>query len=591
MSLQIRRGTEAQRSPSPGNGVVFDLGELIYTTDSKKLYVGDGSTAGGVNILASSAGTGLTWNSTTQTLNFSGTLSGYTTDNLAQGTVNLYYTPTRAKADIATMFTATGSATVTGTVTATTATTISFVGAVSTVNSTGILTYTSGTVPQIGMVITGTGINASPATYIVSGTSPTFILNQVPTTPGTGVAIQGAISLVSVGSATGLVALEPFIVTGTGGGGLTAATYYIINPTAGSNQISLATSLANAQNSVAITTLTTASLSTTSFTAGGPDSNITFSYNPVTSTMSINSAASGITSVQQDVSPRLGGDLVLNSKNITGTGSINITGNIQASGTLQAGATTLTTVGASTVTATTLSTAAIAVPDASQGLQIATKSGNSFSINYYNGTAGSPTAMAIGGGGMVMSLKGYTGSVYQFAGGVGAQWDVGANLTDSQPKSSVALIAGSGGAGTYLALLNSSGIFSAPALQTGTYATGTYPAGGTVTTIAGLVIGASGTFTCTSTTLTLGGQVTISGTNTGTGVVANGTYYITVTNGTTSFTLSATGNGSPISTTAGTVVGLTTTVQLPQKGMIIFDSTVNHFYGYNGTNWVQFTGP
>ena len=41
MSLQIRRGTEAQRSPSPGNGVVFDLGELIYTTDSKKLYVGN----------------------------------------------------------------------------------------------------------------------------------------------------------------------------------------------------------------------------------------------------------------------------------------------------------------------------------------------------------------------------------------------------------------------------------------------------------------------------------------------------------------------------------------------------------------------
>jgi hypothetical protein len=77
----------------------------------------------------------------------------------------------------------------------------------------------------------------------------------------------------------------------------------------------------------------------------------------------------------------------------------------------------------------------------------------------------------------------------------------------------------------------------------------------------------------------------------GAGVVANGTYYITVTNGTTSFTLSATGNGSPISTTAGTPVGLTTTVQLPQKGMIIFDSTVNHFYGYNGTNWVQFTGP
>jgi hypothetical protein len=136
MSLQIRRGTDAQRQ-----AVTFDLGEILYTTDTKKLFIGDGATLGGVNVLASSAGTGLSWNSTTQTLNFSGTLSGYTTDNLAQGTVNLYYSPTRAKADIATMFTATGSATVTGTVTATTATTISFVGAVSTNSAQSEITH------------------------------------------------------------------------------------------------------------------------------------------------------------------------------------------------------------------------------------------------------------------------------------------------------------------------------------------------------------------------------------------------------------------------------------------------------------------
>jgi len=193
---------------------------------------------------------------------------------------------------------------------------------------------------------------------------------------------------------------------------------------------------------------------------------------------------------------------------------------------------------------------------------------------------------------MVLSIKGYIGGgTYGFGGLIGAIWDTNAVLSDQAPKSSVAIGAGAGGSTFNYATLNSSGVFSAPAIQTGTYATGTYPAGGAVATIAGLVIGASGTFTCTSTTLTLGGKVTISGTNTGAGVVANGTYYITVTNGTTSFTLSATGNGSPISTTAGTPVGLTTTVQLPQKGMIIFDSTVNHFYGYNGTNWVQFTGP
>ena len=46
MPLQIRRGTDAERQGSftPAEG------ELIYTTDTKKLYVGDGITPGGVAI-------------------------------------------------------------------------------------------------------------------------------------------------------------------------------------------------------------------------------------------------------------------------------------------------------------------------------------------------------------------------------------------------------------------------------------------------------------------------------------------------------------------------------------------------------------
>lgn len=42
MALQIRRGTDAERQ-----GITPLAGELIYTTDTKKLYVGDGITAGG----------------------------------------------------------------------------------------------------------------------------------------------------------------------------------------------------------------------------------------------------------------------------------------------------------------------------------------------------------------------------------------------------------------------------------------------------------------------------------------------------------------------------------------------------------------
>ena len=71
MSLRIRRGTEAQRT-----GATFDLGEIVYATDTNKLYVGDGVNLGGKNILATSAGTGLIWNTTTQRLDFNGSGTG-----------------------------------------------------------------------------------------------------------------------------------------------------------------------------------------------------------------------------------------------------------------------------------------------------------------------------------------------------------------------------------------------------------------------------------------------------------------------------------------------------------------------------------
>lgn len=41
--IQVRRGTNAEREQ-----YVYNAGEIIYTTDSKRLYVGDGSTYGGV---------------------------------------------------------------------------------------------------------------------------------------------------------------------------------------------------------------------------------------------------------------------------------------------------------------------------------------------------------------------------------------------------------------------------------------------------------------------------------------------------------------------------------------------------------------
>jgi len=48
MALQIRRGLEANRS-----AVTPDEGEFLYTTDQSKLYVGNGTTPGGVLITGS----------------------------------------------------------------------------------------------------------------------------------------------------------------------------------------------------------------------------------------------------------------------------------------------------------------------------------------------------------------------------------------------------------------------------------------------------------------------------------------------------------------------------------------------------------
>jgi len=83
--------------------------------------------------------------------------------------------------------------------------------------------------------------------------------------------------------------------------------------------------------------------------------------------------------------------------------------------------------------------------------------------------------------------------------------------------------------------------------------------------------GLNGQLTCTATTLAVGGQVTITGTNTavsttsGTaGIIANGTYYIIATNGTTTLTLGATATStSGIPSQVGPIAGLTFTYVPP----------------------------
>lgn len=142
MSLRIRRGTEAQRT-----GATFDLGEIVYATDTNKLYVGDGVNLGGKNILATSAGTGLIWNATTQRLDFNGSGTGIV-DVQADATPSLGGNLNLNSRNI----TGTGNISITGTVTATT-----FVGVPSPATLTQNLSLNTRTITGTGTIdIVGT---------------------------------------------------------------------------------------------------------------------------------------------------------------------------------------------------------------------------------------------------------------------------------------------------------------------------------------------------------------------------------------------------------------------------------------------------
>jgi hypothetical protein len=432
MSLRIRRGTDAQRQT-----LTFDQGEVVYTTDTKKLYVGDGITAGGQNILATSGGAGVTFNATTQQFDFNTVALGLTTSDVTEGT-RKYFTTQRAQDAAASLFTATGSPTSSGTIT--------------------------------GTIATGT-----------------IVLNS-----SDGALVQGS----------------RMVIAGAGGNGISAGTYYVVS--AVGTSVILANSLANATNGVPITGINTGSVTGTTYTAGGTDSGITFTYDSVNHV--INVVSSGTTNLINDTNPRLGANLGLNNFNVTGTGNINITGSGTFTSLTAPTATVATKLNVDNINS--ISTTGVQLgADGSAPLVVTgigtlgqVSGGVYLTINAAKGTLAAPTTSAAGDGLGGVSIQGYTASGYKAAGLIVSGWDAGATLTDTNPKSAISLVAFGGGTTVRVATFDNQGVFTAPVFKAANYATGSYPAS-------------------------------------------------------------------------------------PAKGWIIFDSTTNHFMGYNGTSWVAFTGP
>ena len=406
MSLRIRRGTDAQRQT-----LTFDQGEIVYATDTKKIYVGDGVTTGGVNILANSAGVGVTFNPTTQVFDFSTSNLGLTTTDVDEGS-NKYFTTQRAQDAAAGLFTSVGSPTSSGTITGTTA----------------------------------------PDTVTVA-VAPTTL-------------VQG----------------ERFVVSGTGGHGLAAGTYYVVSVS--TTHIVLASSLANAMAGTSLSSLTTGSITGTSYAAGGTDTGITFTYDSVNHVMNVTASGIGITSVSSDTNPSLGGNLGLNSHNITGTGNINITGSGTFSTTLSATtslsspiatfSTQLNVDNITSISPTGVNVSGnVTTPLVVTGIgTFGANSGQVYlPINAAKGSIASPTTTAPGEylGGVV--IQGYTGSApgagYKAAGLVAAGWDASATLTDANPKSTISLVCYGGGSTLRIANFNSQGVFTAPSFSAG----------------------------------------------------------------------------------------------------------------------------
>jgi hypothetical protein len=96
MSLRIRRGTDAQRS-----GVTFDMGEIVWTTDGRQLWVGDGLQQGGFPVVgANITGYGLVYDPVTRRID----VAGLTTNDIAEGSNNKYFSALLARNAAASLF-------------------------------------------------------------------------------------------------------------------------------------------------------------------------------------------------------------------------------------------------------------------------------------------------------------------------------------------------------------------------------------------------------------------------------------------------------------------------------------------------------
>lgn len=443
MSLRIRRGSDADRL-----GVRFDQGEIVWVNSTStsrpayKLYVGDGVTLGGRDIVETSAGTNLVYNTNTGRLD----VSGLTTDDIAAGTNNQFFTNQLAQNAVAELF-ANGT-------------------------MTGIEFVYNDLENKIDVTVTATGTGGSGIESIVEDLTPALggdlNLNAQDITGTGNINITGnVIATGTLAVTTGLganLSLNGFNLTGAGDINVTGAI-------ATTGTITASSGLG-------------ADLSLNSFNIEG-NGNIDIS-GAITLTgdistigdLFLNSGDLGVSGTIS-VTTGLGRDLDLNNYSLVGFGNIDIVGDIDTVG-------VITT---SSVTANSVATDNINTSDGDAGgLNIFAVAGNDLSLSFANGTAAEPLTTNPGGFIGNIAIKGYNGIVYQFASGILSEWESDAVLTDDYPKATLKLATGTGEASPVFATLNSAGVFSAPVLQPGTYADATARDAAITVPVAGMMV-------------------------------------------------------------------------------------------------------
>jgi hypothetical protein len=448
MPLQIRRGTDAERL-----AMIQPLaaGELVYITDSQRLYIGNGSALGGVQITGytnedavDAVGAALVAGTHTGGISFT---YGATQDNANRIDATVSINQLTQNLNLNTnSITGTGNINIAGNVTITGRFTGDYKGSIFGDDSTTLVDAVGSSINLDGTV-KGNVIPDSDTARSIGSISKRF--NTLYLSNGITIGTR-SISIVN-----GNVDLP----TGTTIGGelLGAATLQGTNLNV---------------NIVADDSTTIVNSSTASFrgllygSVAADDSTLLLNHQDRT------------------FSGGLGANLTLNTYNITGNGNIAISG----SGSFTSTLTSNTSVTAPIVNVSnTLNVDNIAdlttfgVTVTSEGSTPLTVKGIGtlgptsgqvyFNVSASKGTPSAPTTTSAGdylGG---ITIQGYDGTDYKAASLIVAAWDSTAILSDTFPNSTLRFISGGGGSLLRQASFDNQGVFAAPIFKAGSYTT------------------------------------------------------------------------------------------------------------------------